>query len=108
MRHWIGFERIARGFDRQCGAARQADARVIAGAGFVINAIFGSHRAQTLRQLFGPHGFEATLAFELTLALCHHHLQPFKRRCDGFLQSIAHLRNTVVVHGAQPLHAHAF
>src|SRR5690606_31484139 len=67
VRDRVDLQRVGRRPDGEGGAARQADARVIAGAGVLVDAEAGAHDALALLQHPRAQRLEATLPLELAL-----------------------------------------
>src|SRR5256885_15735427 len=74
-RHRIGAQRIRIVLDRQRWAAGEPDARVIARAGVLVDAVLHAHVPLALLHLLRDHGTQLPLALELALAFGDDHLQ---------------------------------
>src|SRR5574339_132165 len=74
-RHRVAAQRIGVVLDGQRRAARQADARVVAGAGVFVHAVLHSYGSLSFSQILGDDGPELALPLELALALGDDHLE---------------------------------
>src|SRR5712692_10917302 len=74
--HRVGAQRVRIVFDGERGAARQADARMVPGAGVLVDAVLDANLSFTFGQLFCNLRSQLALALELALALGDDDLQP--------------------------------
>ena len=89
--HRVHLQRIGVVLDGEGGAARQADAGVVAIADVLVDAVLHAHHALALLQQAGDPGLDAALPLELALALGDDDLQAVEVAGEGFLQRLAHL-----------------
>src|SRR4051812_34752086 len=99
---WIGVV-----LDRQRRAARQADARVVAGARVLVDAVLDAHHARAGGDFLRDHGPELALLLQLALAFGDDDLQALVVRIHRLLQRLRHRPDPVVVHGPDPADADA-
>jgi hypothetical protein len=84
--HRVHLQRIGVVLERERGAARQADAGVVAGADVLVHAVLHALDALAALQQAGDPGLDAALALELAFALGHDHLQAVEVAGEGLFQ----------------------
>src|SRR5258706_16398116 len=94
--------------DGQCRAAREPDARVVARAGVLVDAVLDPHGSPALREILRDHRPQPALALELALALGNDHLEAFCGRSHRLSIGFRYGADVVVVDRAQPAHADSF
>src|SRR6185295_8232906 len=88
-------------------AAGQPDARVVAGAGVLVDAIFHFHHSLARRELLRIDRPELALALELAFAFGNDDLEALVIGGHRFLQRLRDFADAVIVDGADPVDADA-
>src|SRR6185369_1723747 len=101
----VDLERVAAVLDRERRAAREPDARVVARARVLVDAVLDAHAALALALELRAPRLHAPLTLELALAFGDDDLEAGEVGRERLLERRAHLRDVVARHRAHPAHA---
>src|SRR5450631_3330692 len=93
----IDLQRVAALLQRQRRATRQANARMIAGARVLVDAVLDAHETLALLEQVRPPWFNAPLPLELALALGDDDLESGKIGGEGFIEGLAQVGDAIAV-----------